>query len=75
VPKNISAQRAGEAVEPNAVLDKAKSILERHKLDITKTWLSRLISKIDDLQALEQFPTQETIRTSVEIIEPAGRPD
>jgi diguanylate cyclase (GGDEF)-like protein len=51
------------------VLDKAKRILEEHKLEITKTWLSRLISQIDDLQALEQFPTQETIRTSVELIE------
>ena len=69
MPKNISAQRAEEVAEPNAVLDKAKSILERHKLDITKTWLSRLISNIDDLEALEQFPTQETIRTSVELIE------
>ena len=51
------------------MLDKAKQILEEHKLDITKTWLSRLISQIDDLQALEQFPTQESIRTSVELIE------
>jgi diguanylate cyclase (GGDEF)-like protein len=69
VPKNVSAYRLEEAAEPNAVLAKAKSILERHKLDITKTWLSGLISNIDDLQALEQFPTQETIRTSVELIE------
>ncbi len=69
MPKNISADRPQEAAEPNAVLDKAKIILEQHKLDITKTWLSRLISEIDDLHALEQFPTQETIRTSVELIE------
>jgi diguanylate cyclase (GGDEF)-like protein len=69
VPKTIIAHRPQEAAEPNAVLDKAKSILEQHKLDITKTWLSRLISEIDDLEALEQFPTQETIRTSVELIE------
>jgi len=69
VPKNISSQRPQEAVGPDMVLDKAKRILEEHKLDITKTWLSRLISEIDDLQALEQFPTQETIRTSVELIE------
>jgi diguanylate cyclase (GGDEF)-like protein len=69
VPKTIIAHRSQEAAETNAVLDKAKSILEQHKLDITKTWLSRLISQIDDLDALEQFPTQETIRTSVELIE------
>jgi diguanylate cyclase (GGDEF)-like protein len=69
VPKNISVHRPQEAADPNAVLEKAKIILEQHKLDITKTWLSRLISEIDDLHALEQFPTQETIRTSVELIE------
>jgi diguanylate cyclase (GGDEF)-like protein len=51
------------------VLEKAKRILEENKLDITKTWLSRLISEIEDIQALEQFPTQETIRSSVELIE------
>jgi hypothetical protein len=65
----MSAQRPEEAADLYAVLDKAKSILEQHKLEITKTWLSRLISEIDDLHALEQFPTQETIRTSVELIE------
>jgi diguanylate cyclase (GGDEF)-like protein len=51
------------------MLEKAKRVLEANKLEITKTWLSRLISQIDDLQALEQFPTQDTIRTSVELIE------
>jgi diguanylate cyclase (GGDEF)-like protein len=65
----MSAQRPEEAADLYAVLDKAKSILEQHKLEITKTWLSRLISEIDDLHALEQFPTQETTRTSVELIE------
>jgi diguanylate cyclase (GGDEF)-like protein len=51
------------------MLDKAKRILEENKLTITKTWLSRLINEIEDIQALEQFPTQETIRSSVELIE------
>jgi len=51
------------------MLEKAKRILEDNKLDITKVWLSRLITQIDDLQALEHFPTHETIRTSVELIE------
>jgi diguanylate cyclase (GGDEF)-like protein len=69
MPKNIAPQRPQEIAGRNMVLDKAKRILEDNKLDITKAWLSRLISGIDDLQALEQFPTQETIRTSVELIE------
>jgi diguanylate cyclase (GGDEF)-like protein len=69
VPQDISTQRQYVSAGRSAVLDKAKLILEEHKLDITKTWLSRLISQIDDLHALERFPTQETIRTSVELIE------
>ncbi len=55
--------------EPGAVLEKARRILDQHKLEITKSWLSRLISRIDDLDALERFPTQDSIRTSVELIE------
>ncbi len=55
--------------EHGVILDKARRILDENKLDITKSWLNRLISQIDDLDALEQFPTQETIRTSVELIE------
>jgi diguanylate cyclase (GGDEF)-like protein len=51
------------------MLGKAKRILEENKLAITKSWLNQLISQIDDLRSLEQFPTQETIRTSVELIE------
>jgi hypothetical protein len=69
VAKDINAQAAVIPIGRNVVLEKAKRILEENKLDITKTWLSRLISQIDDLQALEQFPTQDTIRTSVELIE------
>jgi diguanylate cyclase (GGDEF)-like protein len=69
VAKDINAQRPQPAAGRNVVLDKAKRILEENKLDITKTWLGCLISQIDDIQALEQFPTQDTIRTSVELIE------
>jgi diguanylate cyclase (GGDEF)-like protein len=58
-----------ECVQRSVVLDKAQHILEENKLEITKTWLNRLISEIEDLEALEQFPTQDTIRTSVELIE------
>jgi len=53
----------------DALLDKARRILDQHKLEITKTWLSRLISQMDDLEALERFPTQESIRTSVHLVE------
>jgi diguanylate cyclase (GGDEF)-like protein len=69
VPRELTQQKQHMVAGQNAVLAKAKDILEQNKLDITKTWLSRLISQIDDLHALEQFPTQETIRTSVELIE------
>ena len=51
------------------ILAKARGILDRHKLDITKSWLGRLVGKLDDLEALENFPTQESIRTSVGLIE------
>jgi diguanylate cyclase (GGDEF)-like protein len=51
------------------ILAKARAILDRHKLDITKSWLSRLVGNLDDLEALENFPTQESIRTSVSLIE------
>lgn len=48
---------------------KAETVLEGSKVQITKDWLARIISRIDDLASLEQFPTQESIRTSVELIE------
>jgi diguanylate cyclase (GGDEF)-like protein len=51
------------------ILAKARGILEQHKLDITKSWLGRLVGSIDDLEALENFPTQDSIRTSVALIE------
>ncbi len=55
--------------QPSAVLEKAARILEERKLDITRDWLNRLISGIDDLEALERFPTQESVRTSLELIQ------
>ena len=67
--KGIDPGGPNEVAEHGAVLDKARRILEQHKLEITKSWLSRLISQIDDLDALERFPTQDSIRTSVELIE------
>lgn len=51
------------------LFDKAETVLESHKLDITKAWLGRLIFQIDDLTTLEAFPTQESIRISVELVE------
>jgi diguanylate cyclase (GGDEF)-like protein len=56
-------------VERPSILSKATKILDEQKLDITKSWLARLVGQLDDLEALERFPTQESIRTSVELIE------
>jgi diguanylate cyclase (GGDEF)-like protein len=69
VPEDLTQLQCIAASENVVMLAKAKRILEENKLHITKTWLSRLISQIDDLSALESFPTQETIRTSMELIE------
>lgn len=61
--------RPAKGGDPSPILAKARTILGEHKLDITKSWLSRLVGQLDDLQALEHFPTQESIRVSVELIE------
>ena len=58
-----------QAPPPSAVLEKARRILEQNKLDITKSWLSLLVGEIDDIEALERFPTQDSIRTSVRLVE------
>ncbi len=55
--------------DTGSILAKARLILDEHKIDITKSWLSTLVGKLDDLEALERFPTQESIRTSIELIE------
>ncbi len=55
--------------EQHSILAKAGVILDKNKLEITKAWLSSLVGQLDDLEALERFPTQESIRTSVELIE------
>jgi diguanylate cyclase (GGDEF)-like protein len=65
--KDMGASDQGPDAGP--ILSKAQRILNDHKIDITKAWLSSLVSKLDDLEALERFPTQESIRTSVELIE------
>ncbi len=69
MPKEVRQLRPLDPPERTVVLNKAKRILEENKLEITKVWLNRLITQIDDLRALQRFPTQETIRTSVELIE------
>jgi diguanylate cyclase (GGDEF)-like protein len=69
VPKEVSQLHPLDPPERAVVLNKAKRILEENKLEITKVWLNRLITQIHDLRALQRFPTQETIRTSVELIE------
>ena len=69
MPQEMGQIRSLEPTGRSIMLEKAKRILEDNKLSITKTWLSRLINEIEDIEALEQFPTQETIRSSVELIE------
>ena len=67
--KSIDPEAADQTAGHGAILDKARRILDQHKLEITKSWLSRLIGEIDDLDSLERFPTQDSIRTSVDLIE------
>ncbi len=62
-------QPSGAPVSLRPLFAKAEAVLEESKVQITKDWLGRIISRIDDLSSLEQFPTQESIRTSVELIE------
>lgn len=69
MPENMRPPEPGETPEHGAVLEKAARILDEHKLEITRAWLNRLISRIDDVEALERFPTQETVRTSLELIQ------
>ena len=70
---NVSPQeslsKSPPATPQSVVLAKAKRILEQHKLEIAKDWLTRLVDELDDLEALEQFPTQESIRASLGLIE------
>lgn len=54
---------------PNPLFRKAENVLEANKIRITKDWLGRIISRMDDLDSLESFPTQESIRASVELVE------
>ena len=69
MPKGIDTGGPKDVTELGAVLVKARRILEEQKLEITKSWLSGLVSQIDDLDALERFPTQQSIRTSIALIE------
>lgn len=48
---------------------KARSVLEQHRLDIAKSWLNKMISSIEDLHALETFPTQSSIRASIDLLD------
>jgi diguanylate cyclase (GGDEF)-like protein len=47
---------------------KGRSIIEGNRLEITKSWLTRIITQIDDLATLENFPTQESIRASADLV-------
>lgn len=65
----MNTGKASDMPDTGSILAKAKLILEERKIDITKSWLSNLVGKLDDLEALERFPTQESIRTSIQLIE------
>jgi len=69
VLKSVDTGGPGDAPEQGSILAKARMLLEKNKLQITKSWLGRLVGQIEDLEALERFPTQESIRASVELIE------
>lgn len=64
-PRDLDDPTAGG----HPLFRKSSHVLQAHKLEITKRWLGRVIARIDDLGTLESFPTQESIRTSVELIE------
>src|SRR5660398_234373 len=51
------------------LFNKTFTLLRENKLEVTKQWLARLIAQIEDLGTLESFPTQESIRTSADLIE------
>lgn len=68
-PPQESSPQSPQATPRSVVLAKAKKILEQHKLEIAKDWLTRLVDELDDLEALERFPTQESIRASLGLIE------
>lgn len=55
-----------EIVAP--LLVRGRHILDDHRLQITKDWLGRIVSQIDDLGTLERFPTHESIQVSVDLI-------
>jgi diguanylate cyclase (GGDEF)-like protein len=69
VLKGLDTGGFSDAADTGSILAKARLILDEHKLDITKSWLGSLVGRLDDLEALERFPTQESIHTSVELIE------
>jgi diguanylate cyclase (GGDEF)-like protein len=64
-PHNRSAGHGSQ----QALYSKAQGVLESGKLEITKRWLGRLIAELDDIKTLESFPTQDSIRVSVDLID------
>jgi diguanylate cyclase (GGDEF)-like protein len=69
VQKANETEGSASESQPSSILTKAGAILDTHKLEITKRWLGSLVGELHDLESLERFPTQESIRTSVELIE------
>jgi len=60
-------------VSESALFGKVIRLLEEHKLEIAKNWLSRVIADIQELSVLEHYPTQESIRASLYLLEGLAR--
>lgn len=56
-------------VDDDPLRHKARGLLERHRLEIAKCWISRMIDEINDLATLESFSAQASIRASIELLE------
>jgi len=65
---NGSPEQLTETAE-STLFRKVVKLLEDHKLEIAKSWLSRVIADIQDLSVLEHYPTQESIRASLSLLE------
>lgn len=50
----------------------AGRIIQQKRLDIVKSWLSRLVVQMDDMSGLESLPSKSAISTSLELIEGVG---
>jgi diguanylate cyclase (GGDEF)-like protein len=69
VPRDPSFDQQHQPSPTSPLFGKAQRLLDEHKLEITKSWLAGVIQGIEEVETLESFPTQESIRASVQIVE------